>query len=147
VLGHEGVGWVVAVGAGRDPKLVGKRITWSVADSCGACVLCREWNLPQKCELPFKYGHASLDNGTGLNGRYASHILIRRGTALIPVLELLPDNFVASANCALATMVHATEWLPDPCRPAVIQSAGMLGLYGCALLRGRGVERDCATPA
>jgi threonine dehydrogenase-like Zn-dependent dehydrogenase len=48
---------------------------------------------------------------------------------------------VAPANCSLATMVNATEWLPEPCRVAVIQGAGMLGLHGCALLRARGVPR------
>jgi threonine dehydrogenase-like Zn-dependent dehydrogenase len=38
-------------------------------------------------------------------------------------------------------MVNATEWLPEPCRTAVIQGAGMLGLGACALLHARGVER------
>jgi threonine dehydrogenase-like Zn-dependent dehydrogenase len=53
----------------------------------------------------------------------------------------LSDRMVAPANCALATMVWATEYLPKPCRKAVIQGAGMLGLCGCALLRVRGVEQ------
>ena len=141
VLGHEAVGSVVAVGPGRDAAFVGGRVTWTLADSCGDCVPCRDWQLPQKCEHLFKYGHASLENGTGLNGCYASHILIRRGTTLIPIPDALPDEFVAPANCALATMVNATEQLPVPCRVAVIQGAGMLGLYACALLHARGVER------
>jgi len=38
-------------------------------------------------------------------------------------------------------MVSATEVLPVPCRTAIIQGAGLLGLYGCALLRSKGVER------
>lgn len=141
ILGHEAVGRVVAVGTGRDAALLGQRVTWTLADSCHACVPCREWHLPQKCEHLFKYGHAALDSGTGLNGCYASHIVLRRGTTVIPVPDELPDEFVAPANCALATMVNATEALPEPCRVAVIQGAGMLGLYGCALLRARGVER------
>jgi threonine dehydrogenase-like Zn-dependent dehydrogenase len=66
VLGHEAVGRVVAVGPGRDPALLGQRVTWTLADSCGECV---------------------------------------------------------------------------PCRVAVIQGAGILGLYGCALLHARGLER------
>lgn len=141
VLGHEAVGRIAAVGPGRDPALVGRRVTWTLADSCGECVPCRDWHLPQKCEHLFKYGHASLEDGSGLNGCYASHILIRRGTKLVPIPDALPDRFVAPANCALATMVNATEQLPDPCEVVVIQGAGMLGLYGCALLHARGVER------
>jgi putative phosphonate catabolism associated alcohol dehydrogenase len=141
ILGHEGVGRVIAVGAGRDRALVGERVTWTLADSCGGCVPCREWQLPQKCEHLFKYGHAMLSDGSGLNGCYASHILLRRGTTVIPVPDSLPDEVVAPANCALATMVFATEWLPSPCQLAIVQGAGMLGLYGCALLRAKGVER------
>ena len=41
VLGHEAVGRVVAVGPGRDPALLGQRVTWTLADSCGECVPCR----------------------------------------------------------------------------------------------------------
>jgi putative phosphonate catabolism associated alcohol dehydrogenase len=141
ILGHEAVGRVTAVGPGRDPGLVGQRVTWTLADSCGTCVPCRDWHLPQKCDRLFKYGHAALDNGTGLNGCYASHILLRRGTTLVPIPDALPDDLVAPANCALATMVNATEQLPAPCRVAVIQGAGMLGLYTCTLLRARGVDR------
>jgi putative phosphonate catabolism associated alcohol dehydrogenase len=141
ILGHEAIGRVTAVGPGRDPALVGQRVTWTLADSCGTCVPCCDWHLPQKCDHLFKYGHAALDNGTGLNGCYASHILLRRGTTLVPIPDALPDDLVAPANCALATMVNATEQLPDACRVAVIQGAGMLGLYACALLHARGVER------
>jgi threonine dehydrogenase-like Zn-dependent dehydrogenase len=68
VLGHEAVGRVVAVGPGRDPALLGQRVTWTLADSCGECVPCRAWHLPQKCEHLFKYGHAPLDDGSGFNG-------------------------------------------------------------------------------
>ena len=141
VLGHEGVGRVTAVGPGRDSNLIGARVTWTLADSCGACVPCREWALPQKCSHLFKYGHAEMSNGTGLNGCYASHILLRKGTTIIPLPDELPDEMAAPANCALATMVAATERLPKPCRVAVIQGAGMLGLYGCALLHAKGVDR------
>lgn len=141
VLGHEGVGRVIALGERQDQTLLGKRVTWSIADSCGECVPCREWDLPQKCSHLFKYGHSEITNGCGLNGCYATHVLLRPGTTIIPVPDELPDELVAPANCALATMVGATEYLPTPCRIAVIQGAGMLGLFGCALLRSKGVER------
>ena len=141
VLGHEGIGRVIEAGEKRDQALIGKRVTWTIADSCGLCVPCCDWELPQKCLHLFKYGHAEITNGCGLNGCYATHILLRPGTTIIPVPDHLPDEMVAPANCALATMVGATEFLPKPCRVAVIQGAGMLGLYGCALLRAKGVER------
>jgi putative phosphonate catabolism associated alcohol dehydrogenase len=140
VLGHEGIGRVAAAGTGRE-AWVGKRVTWTLADSCGACRPCAELDLPQKCEHLFKYGHASLGDGTGLNGTYASHILLRPGTHLVEVTDAVSDAIGASANCSLATMVAVTEELPSPCRVVVIQGAGLLGLHSCALLRAAGVER------
>ena len=140
VLGHEGVGRVVAAGTGRE-KWIGKRITWSSADSCGVCAACTAWDLPQKCERVFKYGHATLHEASGLHGTYATHIVLRRGTHVVEVPEAIADAVAASANCSLATMANVTEHLPVPCRVAVVQGAGLLGLHGCALLRAAGVER------
>ena len=140
ILGHEGVGRVVSVGNERRTITPGDRVTWSIADSCGTCPLCTEYHLPQKCRSLFKYGHAAITDGSGLNGCYASHIVLRRGTHIVKVPDILPDNVVAPANCALATMVNAVSRLPDPCRSVVIQGGGLLGLYACALLRERGAE-------
>jgi len=141
VLGHEGVGTVVAVGKGRDAALIGRRVSWSLADSCGRCRACTDWRLPQKCESLMKYGHAPWGPGNGLRGCYASHLTLGAGTHLVSVPDILSDAAAAPANCALATMVAVTETLPEPGEVAVIQGAGLLGLYGCALLRQRGWRR------
>ena len=141
VLGHEGVGCVMAVGAGRDPGLLGRRVTWTLADSCGCCRPCIEWNLPQKCDSLFKYGHALLTSGSGLNGCYATHVVLRRGTTVIPLPDEVTDVMAVPANCALATMCAAVEGLPSAGNVVVVQGAGLLGLYGCALLRDRGWKR------
>jgi putative phosphonate catabolism associated alcohol dehydrogenase len=137
ILGHEAVGRVLA--SSRGGILPGQRVTWTLADSCGHCAPCDEWRLPQKCDRLFKYGHAALSDGSGLNGCYASHIVLRPGTHVLPVSESLPDAVVAPANCALATIINALEILPDPCHRALIQGGGLLGLYACAWLRHRGV--------
>jgi putative phosphonate catabolism associated alcohol dehydrogenase len=140
VLGHEAVGRVVQLGAGRD-LAIGDRITWSVADSCGHCTPCTEHELPQKCEQLFKYGHAPLDDGSGHNGCYASHIVLRPGTHIVRVPASVPDRVAAPANCALATMVNAISQLRVTPRTVLIQGGGLLGLYGCALLREAGTEQ------
>lgn len=140
VLGHEGVGRVIAVGETREAWL-NKRVTWSSADSCGQCKACIEWDLPQKCERVFKYGHVRVDKESVLHGTYASHMLVRGGTHLVEVPDRISDGVAASMNCSLATMANVTEHLPVPCRVAVVQGAGLLGLHGCALLRDAGVER------
>lgn len=140
VLGHEGVGRVILAGVGREGWM-DRRVTWSSADSCGHCVSCTEWSLPQKCERVFKYGHARVDEASGLHGTYATHIVLRSGTHLVEVPECVPDAVAASVNCSLATMANVVESLPSPCHVVVVQGAGLLGLYGCALLRSAKVER------
>jgi threonine dehydrogenase-like Zn-dependent dehydrogenase len=120
-------------------------VTWTLADSCGHCAPCTRWRLPQKCEHLFKYGHAAFKDGSGLNGCYASHILLRPGTQIMPVPTALPDAIVAPANCALATVVNALETLPDPCERALVQGGGLLGIYACAWLRHRGVREVFCT--
>ncbi|MGB1719433.1 MAG: alcohol dehydrogenase catalytic domain-containing protein, partial [Candidatus Latescibacterota bacterium] len=54
ILGHEAVGRVVALGSGRPELRIGDRITWSIADSCGSCVACSDYELPEKCANLFK---------------------------------------------------------------------------------------------
>jgi putative phosphonate catabolism associated alcohol dehydrogenase len=141
VLGHEGVGRVQAVGAGRDAGLIGASITWSIVDACGFCAPCTDWDLPQKCRSLFKYGHAPFDGTTPFTGCYATHLVVRPGTAVHRVANNVPAAALATANCALATIMAVTEHFPRPCRTAVVQGAGLLGLYAAAVLRSRGVER------
>lgn len=141
ILGHEAVGRVVAVGDGRESGLVGRRVSWTLADSCGGCPACRLWDLPQKCDHLFKYGHAAVEDGCGLNGCYASHVLLRAGTRVFALPDRVSDAMAAPANCALATMVAATEPLASGGGTAVIQGAGLLGLYGCVLLKSLGWQR------
>ncbi len=143
VLGHEAVGYVA--GGERRGITRGQRVTWTLADSCGHCAPCAHWHLPQKCEHLFKYGHAALGDGSGLNGCYASHILLRPGTHIMAVPDALSDSVAAPANCALATIVNALETLPDPCHRALVQGGGLLGIYACAWLRHRGVSEVFCT--
>src|SRR5690348_10981215 len=60
VLGHEGVGRVIATGAARNNLKSGDRVTWTLTDSCGICPFCRDHRLPEKCKSLFKYGHAEM---------------------------------------------------------------------------------------
>ena len=138
VLGHEAVGRVIA--SARPGILPGQRVTWSLVDSCGTCPACTDYQLPQKCATLFKYGHAAFVRGDELNGGYASHLRLRRGTAVMTVPDDLEDHLVAPANCALATVVSILAELPRPCRTVLVQGGGLLGVYACAMLRRRGVE-------
>ena len=126
ILGHEAVGEIVAVNS-REGFTVGDRVTWTIANSCGHCPACTEYRLPEKCNELFKYGHASINNGSGLNGCYASHIHIRRGTHMVKVPISVHNWAVAPANCALATMVNAVSHMAGNPKKVVVQGGGLLG--------------------
>lgn len=146
VLGHEACVEVLDHKRDRSKfKLeVGDRATFSIADNCGSCEFCLN-DLSQKCVKLFKYGHAAMSSGTGFNGCYATHIIIRKGTHMIKLPDEISDGLAATINCALATMVNCVDQIPEnvkrSAKKALIQGDGMLGLYGCALLKELGFEK------
>lgn len=90
----------------------GDRATFSIADTCGECEFCTN-HLSQKCVKLFKYGHATMSNGTGFNGSYATHVILRKGTEIIKLPDVISDDLGASINCALGTMVNCVSQIPD----------------------------------
>ncbi len=145
ILGHEGVGEVVAAGPERTLLRAGDRVTWSLIDHCNTCPACLDWDLPQKCSTLFKYGHARWEERSAPDGCYATHIVLRGGTHVVKLPEAVTDRMAVAANCALATMVHAVEKLRGDERTVWIQGGGLLGLFGAALLQDRGVPRIIVT--
>ncbi|XP_022095735.1 uncharacterized protein LOC110981969 [Acanthaster planci] len=141
VLGHEGVAEIVQDERRNHGNLgPGDRITFSVMDSCGECERCTQ-GLTQKCAKLFKYGHSSIHRRTGLNGCYASHIILHEGTRIVKLPDSVTDKMAAPVNCALATMVNAVgsiEHKRAPQSTVLIQGAGLLGIYACALLHDAG---------
>ena len=145
VLGHEAVGRIAAPTTVRDaygePLHEGDRVTWSIMAACGACQYCKERNLPQKCEKLFKYGHARSETPNFLNGGFAEAICLRPGTAIYRIPDAVSDAEAAPLNCALATVLGGLATLdPTGGASAVVQGAGMLGIYAVCCLRERGFE-------
>ncbi|CAF0721112.1 unnamed protein product [Rotaria sordida] len=141
VLGHEAIVEVVTHRRPESDLAVGDRLTFSIADSCGQCEFCLT-GLNQKCIKLFKYGHAKLSDGSGYNGCYATHIILRRGTHVVKIPEIISDRCAAPINCSLATAMCAMEYVPKAKNGrAFVQGDGMLGLYTCAALREHGFER------
>jgi alcohol dehydrogenase len=143
ILGHEIVGEIVACGADNLTDFngarlcVGDRITWSIAASCGACRYCTS-GIPQKCERVRKYGHLSMNEPPGLTGGYAEYIYIMPGTAVFKTPANLDDHLLAPVNCTLATAVNAVKSIQLTSRDTVlVQGAGLLGLYTCALVKSQ----------
>ena len=162
VLGHEGCGAVVL--SGRANLGEGDRVTFSVTDVCGGCDRCRT-GPQQKCKNLLKYGHikhrsgpfiifypSNLDNaraGTVPLGCYSTHILLGAGTAVVPLPAELDTVLATPVNCALATMVAARKCARQGLaryqgerreKKVLLFGGGLLGLYGCALLKEDGFQ-------
>ncbi|XP_065056164.1 L-threonine 3-dehydrogenase-like [Rhopilema esculentum] len=142
VLGHEGV--IEIVENKRGGSLLGKgdRATFHIADCCKKCILCKS-GVEQKCKKLFKYGHTQIGHrSTELSGCYASHIILLPGTHVVKLPDNIPNKIAAPLNCALATMVNAISYSnPSMKSSALVQGAGLLGLYGCVLLKEKGFDK------
>ena len=144
IPGHEYVGTVVSV-CGQvhdlDDRLIrtGDRITWSVMASCGDCDRCGH-DMPQKCRRLFKYGHANLTDHP-FSGGFATHCLLRPGTAIVQVPSDLPDCVAAPASCATATVAAIMSQIPETAdKRFLILGAGLLGLTATAMAHAGGAS-------
>lgn len=141
ILGHEMLGTVAAVGnpppsmlTGK-PVQIGNRITWGVGTSCGTCSRCLQ-GLPQKCLQLFKYGHSLAAGRDALTGGLAEYVLVKSGSAILPVDPTLPDAVASPANCATATVAAAFRVAGSVAqRRLLIFGAGMLGLTAAAFAK------------
>ena len=148
VLGHEAVGTIAAPTRHRsatgEPLREGDRVTWSLMASCGTCDYCTDRNLPQKCGTLFKYGHARSEGSTTLSGGFATHILLRQGTAIYRIpdgitdKEVVPINWCACDRCKrLENHRHISQrgWGHSRCRYV---------RHLCSVLsKGTRLQNDC----
>ncbi|MAT14314.1 MAG: alcohol dehydrogenase [Planctomyces sp.] len=146
VLGHEIIGRIVALSLVDPPRPydgtplhVGERVTWSVCVNCGDCFFCNR-DLPQKCEHLLKYGHQSFALEPWCGG-LASHLILRRNSAIFRIPDHLPDEVACPANCATATVAGALRHAGNiDGATVVITGAGMLGLTAAAMAKEAGAK-------
>lgn len=126
VLGHEGVGVVVA--SRRTGVLLGQRVVFSVTSVCGECAMCSR-GMTAKCTRVRKVGHESTESGWALSGTYASHIHLPQGVTIVPIPDHLEDSVASIAGCAVATVMAVMEKAgPLNERTVLVNGVGMLGL-------------------
>lgn len=154
VLGHESVGRVIALGDGGARTVeggelrVGDRVVWSVTVSCGACDRC-ESGMPQRCRSLAEYGHTRLEPRWELTGGFASHLHLRRGTAIVRVPESLPAAVLAPASCATATAWAAVARSGRDLEgvPVRVYGAGLVGLSAVAIAADLGARVTVVDPS
>lgn len=145
ILGHEGVGRVVAAGSplrsvdGQEVK-EGDLITWNRGVACCQCYACKILRQPSYCTGRKIYG-INLSSGEApyLNGCYSEYILLRQGTDLYRLPSSIDPAATCSACCSGATVAHAFDLVKiQPGDTVVIQGPGPLGIWASYFARRQG---------
>lgn len=142
ILGHEGIGFVDAVNAGRkdifgNTLKVGDIVVWNRGVSCKSCYECLIKRRNYSCKNRWTYGFSkSINDYPYLNGSYGSHMLLVPETEiarLVPAEEVDPNkDYVpyVSACCAGTTTACAFEQTRvESGDNVIIQGPGPLGVY------------------
>ncbi|MDR2487221.1 MAG: zinc-binding dehydrogenase [Clostridiales Family XIII bacterium] len=142
VMGHETIGRVVALGAGRthdaadSPLRVGDRIVWAHGD-CYDCYYCDILRKPMLCEHRIGYGMQPPEK---LMGGFAEYEYVIPRTKVVKVPDQLTEEETIGVACAFRSVVAAFEKLEGigTGDSVVIQGAGPVGLYSCVLAKESG---------
>ncbi|KQU68231.1 alcohol dehydrogenase catalytic domain-containing protein [Phycicoccus sp. Root101] len=142
LLGHEGAGRVVTVGAGVDDLVVGQRVVMTFLPRCGACPGCATGG-----RMPC--GPGSVSNGTGelLGGgrrlsrdgapvhhhlgvsAFATHAVVDT-RSVVPVEDDVPPDVAAVLGCAVLTgggaLLNAAP--PEPGQSVLVVGLGGVGM-------------------
>jgi threonine dehydrogenase-like Zn-dependent dehydrogenase len=153
IQGHEMVGRIVALGANRThdnqgrPLHEGDRVAYSYFMPCGQCWAC----LSGVTGCPNRYRPRvaiTANEPPHFLGAYAEYYLVKASQWVFKVPDELSDELVAPVNCALSQVVYGLNrigvWLGDT---VVVQGAGALGIYACAVARDMGAGRVIAIDA
>jgi len=144
ILGHEIVGSIVHLPPNQkdytgQTLALGDLITWCVYayDECDPMAA---KGYPQKALSLYKYGHHPF-NGGELNGGFATHCLLKKGTAIFKLPSHLSLQELAPLNCTHATIAGGLRLAGDvKDKTVLIYGAGMLGLSATAMAATLGAK-------
>ncbi len=152
VLGHEGSGEIIAIGKNVKSDSTGKAV--GLGDKivtciipCGKCPACK--NTPARTNLCEACGVYGLfpDDSVHLNGYFATHMVIRKGSTFFNVTGMTLDQRMLVEPAAVA--IHAVErakttGLLKFNTKVLIQGCGPIGLMIMAVVRTLGIENIIA---
>lgn len=146
VLGHEIIGEIIQKDKNATHDYTGEELT--IGDLVTWCVYAfddqskmAQKGIPQKSEGLYKYGHHKFSPDDGLNGGFASHCLLKKGTAIFKLPVGISLKEAAPLNCTHATIaggLRLAENIKD--KNILITGTGMLGLSACAMAKENGAK-------
>lgn len=145
IMGHETIGRIVKLGAGRtydaagEPLNIGDRIMWAHAD-CYDCYYCNILRKPMLCEHRAGYGMSPLDK---LMGGFSEYEYVIPVTKVVKIPDELTEEEAIGVACAFRSVVAAFEKLGGIglADSVVIQGAGPVGLYALILAKEGGAGK------
>jgi len=142
IMGHETIGRIVALGAGRDRDAAGEalregdRIMWAHGD-CHECYHCQILRKPMLCENRIGYGMAPPEK---LMGGFAEYEYVIPRTKVVKIPDEVTEEEAIGVACAFRSVTAAFEKLGgiNLADSIVIQGAGPVGLYSLVLAKAGG---------
>lgn len=145
-IGHEMVGKVLALGsdlatdAAGAPVARGDRVVPVYTAMCGRCENCTR-GVPNHCDHAFRY-FGQTDRWPHFHGAtFATHYYLHPDQPFFRVPDSVSNAAAASANCALAQVLHGLDRAGVGLQQTVvIQGAGGVGLCAAAVAKQRGAR-------
>jgi D-arabinose 1-dehydrogenase-like Zn-dependent alcohol dehydrogenase len=145
--GHEHMGTVQKLGAGvttdtaGQPLQEGDRVIYRYFNPCGRCKMCLKRNF-MSCPTRQANWLVSCEEWPYFQGGYGQYFYLRPNHAIFKLPNEISDEMAAGINCAF-TQVYAGLDIGNMQQGdnVVIQGAGGLGVYACAVARERGAGK------
>ncbi len=144
ILGHEMVGRVARIGKGAGQDALGQtlregdRIVYCYYGSCGRCRACLR-GAGHACMLSLASVVRPCEMPPHFVGGFATHYALGRKQKVFKVPDAVADREIAGANCALSQVIFGLAKVGVTLGEAVVvQGAGGLGLYACAVAKEMG---------
>ena len=145
--GHEHMGTVERLGEGvttdtvGQPLQVGDRVIYRYFNPCGHCRACLRRQY-KSCPLRQANFLVSCEVWPHFQGGFGQYFYLRPNHAIFKLPDEISDDMAAGINCAV-TQVYAGLQIADlrAGQSVVVQGAGGLGVYACAVAKEMGAAR------
>lgn len=151
VPGHEFTGVVHTLGRGvttdslRRPLKEGDRIAFPFFTPCNRCYWCVRGEHHACPHRHRRSQQFTLNEYPYCDGGYAEYYYLPPGHYVFTVPDVLPDEAIPPVNCALCQVLHGIEYADMKFGDVVvIQGAGGLGIYACAVAAEKGASKVIA---
>jgi D-arabinose 1-dehydrogenase-like Zn-dependent alcohol dehydrogenase len=145
--GHEHVGRVAKLGSGVTtdsagrPLAVGDRVAYRFFFPCGRCRACLRGKT-KSCPVRQANFLVSCEAWPHFQGGFGEYFYLRPNHAVFKLADDITDDMAAGVNCAFSQVYAGLDLTAlRQGQTVVIQGAGGLGVYACAVAREMGAAR------